>query len=285
MSSKKYLWHMHVSTSLCILCIFRAHTLEVQGEMEVLFRYRAALFFEELLSVILTPIILWKVLPSCSEEIVEFLQNHTVYIDGIGDVCSLSTFDIARHGNRKYASSMTAPKPLRSKNGKMEKSILSFAANYPTWEPPKQNQEVIRNIESIFESRAEPASAEYLNSEFKHPNDNIWDYLLAYHPEVAKIFHKMRGGWPKSDFGGDDEAENLQGHQSAIHSLYRTSGIEKLSPRDRVMVLQALLMYFYENQEQLHASIESHHPTRVSSATNHDDIGRTLTGYSSFEIG
>ena len=273
-------------------CIFRAHTLEVQGEVEVLFRYRAALFFEELLSVILTPIILWKVLPSCSEEIVEFLQNHTVYIDGIGDVCSLSTFDIARHGNRKYASSMTAPKPLRSRNGKMEKSILSFAANYPTWEPPKQNQEVIRNVESIFEARTGPASEGYLNSELKHPNDNIWEFLLTYYPEIAKMFYKIRGEWPKSDLGAsvpglgrDNEAENPQGHQSAIHSLHRTSGIDKLSPRERVMVLQALLMYFYENQEQLHASIESHYPTRIPSATNQDDIGRTLTGYSSFEIG
>lgn len=259
--------------------------------MEVLFRYRAALFFEELLSVILTPIILWKVLPSCSEEIVEFLQNHTVYIDGIGDVCSLSTFDIGRHGNRKYASSMTAPKPLRSKNGKMEKSILSFAANYPTWEPPKQNQEVIRNVESIFEATNQAASEECHNSGLKHPDENIWDFLLAYYPDIAKMFYRIRGEWPKLDrgahvpgLGGYDEAANSQGHQSALHSLYRTSGIDKLNPRDRVMVLQALLMYFHENQEQLHASIESHHPTGISSAPNHD-IERTLTGYSSFEIG
>jgi len=255
----------------------------------VLFRYRAALFFEELLSVILTPIILWRVLPTCSEEIVEFLQNHTAYIDGIGDVCSLSTFDIGRHGNRKYASSMTAPKALRSKNGKMEKSILSFAANYPTWDPPEQNQEVIRNIESIFEATNEPTSEECLNSGLKHPNENVWDFLLTYYPDIAKMFYKIRGEWPKLErgtpvpgLGRYDRADNSQG-QSGIHDLYRASGIDKLNPRDRVMVLQALLMYFYENQQQLHASIESH-PTRISSATNHG-VGRTLTAYSSFEIG
>lgn len=116
--------------------------MEVQGEMESLFRYRAALFFEELVSVILTPILLWKVLPSCSNEIATFLQNNTNYIDGVGDVCSLASFDVGKHGNAMYASSITAPKPLRSNQGKMEKSLISFIAHYPTWEPSSLNKEV-----------------------------------------------------------------------------------------------------------------------------------------------
>lgn len=110
--------------------------------MATLFRYKAAIFFEEIASILLTPILLWNVLPSCSAAIISFLQDNTAYVEGVGDVCSLSTFDMRKHGDTNYGSSRAAVKDLRSRHGKMEKSFVDFVAQYPDWEPEKQGTEV-----------------------------------------------------------------------------------------------------------------------------------------------
>lgn len=120
----------------------RAHTLEVQEEFASLFRYRALLFLEELASVVLTPVLLWYSLPRCVDRVLQFVEAHTVHIEGVGDACSLAAFDLRRHGNSKYGSPCQAPKGARSRQGKMEKSLVSFAAAYPTWEPAGDGREV-----------------------------------------------------------------------------------------------------------------------------------------------
>ena len=33
-------------------------------------------------------------------------------VEGLGDVCSLATFDLARHGNPRYGSPVACPKVL-----------------------------------------------------------------------------------------------------------------------------------------------------------------------------
>jgi len=120
----------------------RAHTLEVQEEFETLFRYRVALFLEEIMSVVLTPVLLWHSLPSCAEAVVNFVKESTTTVEGVGDVCSLAAFDLRRHGNARYGSPCEAPKTCRSRQGKMEKSFISFAAAYPSWQPQPEGKEV-----------------------------------------------------------------------------------------------------------------------------------------------
>lgn len=45
-----------------------------------------------------------------------FVADNTVYVEGVGDVCSFATFDISRHGNAKYGSPVhTVDKAARSK--------------------------------------------------------------------------------------------------------------------------------------------------------------------------
>ena len=55
-------------------------------------------FVEEVLSVLITPFILWFSLPNSSERIVDFFREFTVHVDGIGYVCSFAVFDFKRHG-------------------------------------------------------------------------------------------------------------------------------------------------------------------------------------------
>ncbi|GLC35368.1 hypothetical protein PLESTB_000572200 [Pleodorina starrii] len=113
----------------------RAHTAEVQSAFLSLFRLKVGLFLEELASLVTTPLLLACSLPACADSIVEFVSTFTSHVDGVGDVCSLATFDLGRHGNSKYGSPVQADKAFRSRQGKLEKSFLTFVATYPTWEP------------------------------------------------------------------------------------------------------------------------------------------------------
>ena len=88
----------------------RAHTREVQEAFSALFPYRALLFLEELASVALTPLLLATALPRCAGAVLAFAREHSVGIQGVGDVCSLAAFDFGRHGNGAYGSPQDAPK-------------------------------------------------------------------------------------------------------------------------------------------------------------------------------
>ncbi|CAN0442554.1 unnamed protein product, partial [Ectocarpus sp. 8 AP-2014] len=74
----------------------KAHTVEVRAELLGLFHYKAQLFLEELLAVLFAPVILCFSMPSCAQEIVEFVTEHTVEVPGVGSVCSYSVFDFGR---------------------------------------------------------------------------------------------------------------------------------------------------------------------------------------------
>jgi len=97
---------------------------------------KVIIFFQELLSVILTPFILWFTLPKCAPDIVDFFRDFTVHIDGLGYVCSFAVFNFERHGNVNFgAPNEVLDERLLSKQGKMEKSILNFKAAHPDWNP------------------------------------------------------------------------------------------------------------------------------------------------------
>jgi autophagy-related protein 9 len=132
-----------------------AHKAEVQAEFEEMFPFKAATFAKEMLSIFVAPFVLWYPLCESAPEIVSFVRNFTVHRQGVGDVCSLSAFDFRRHGNAKYGAGTTARKPARSKQGKMEKSFLSFHAQYPTWEPDEGGREVIASLNG-FKCSAAP---------------------------------------------------------------------------------------------------------------------------------
>ncbi len=58
-------------------------------------------FLEELLSPFTTPIFLCFQLRRKSLQIIDFLRNYTVDVQGVGDVCSFAQLDITKHGDLK----------------------------------------------------------------------------------------------------------------------------------------------------------------------------------------
>ena len=123
-----------------------AHNQEVQAEFEGMFQFKAGLFLQEMLSIFAVPFILWYPMCQSAPEIVQFVRQFTVHRPGVGHICSLSAFDFRKHGNSKYGAPVNARKAARSKQGKMEKSFLSFHAHYPTWEPDASGREMLSSL-------------------------------------------------------------------------------------------------------------------------------------------
>jgi len=61
------------------------------------------IYGQELLSVVLTPFVLWFSLPDCAPAIVDFFREFTIHVDSLGYVCSFAVFDFQRHGNVKVS--------------------------------------------------------------------------------------------------------------------------------------------------------------------------------------
>ena len=78
---------------------------QIHSEFGLLFAMKVATFAQELLSVVLTPFILWFTLPRCAPEIIEFFREFTVHVDGLGHVCSFAVFNFERHGNVNVTTS------------------------------------------------------------------------------------------------------------------------------------------------------------------------------------
>ncbi len=58
-------------------------------------------FLEELLSAFVTPLVLCFQLRRKSLQIIDFLRNFTVEVQGVGDVCSFAQLDVQKHGDLK----------------------------------------------------------------------------------------------------------------------------------------------------------------------------------------
>ncbi|KAJ6630558.1 autophagy protein Apg9-domain-containing protein [Mycena sp. CBHHK59/15] len=112
------------------------HSKKTHKEFGQLFAMKILIFVEELVSVVLTPFVLWFSLPSCAPAIIDFFREFTVHVDGRGYVCSFAEFNFERHGNVKFgAPTRIHDKRMISNEGKMEKSFLNFKAANPDWNP------------------------------------------------------------------------------------------------------------------------------------------------------
>jgi hypothetical protein len=69
------------------------------------------IYAQELLSVALTPFVLWFSLPDCAPAIVDFFREFTIHVDTLGYVCSFAVFDFRRHGNVKVSLSLISVSP------------------------------------------------------------------------------------------------------------------------------------------------------------------------------
>lgn len=128
----------------------RCRAKKVQKEFSSMFEYRIAGFFEEMLSIFYAPFILMFSMPQCAEDVILFVADNTVHIDGVGDVCSFADFRFKEHGNKKYGAPESAGKLSQSKQGKMEKSFVNFAATYRSYQPTEEGQQLEQSLSNFL---------------------------------------------------------------------------------------------------------------------------------------
>ena len=75
---------------------------------------QAVLFVQEMASILVTPLLLWRSLPGCAADIIAFVRAFSAHVEGVGHVCSLATFDFPRHGDGRYGAPFHAPRAARS---------------------------------------------------------------------------------------------------------------------------------------------------------------------------
>ncbi|XP_051662084.1 autophagy-related protein 9B [Manacus candei] len=116
----------------------RAGRAETRAEMAQLFQYKAVFILEELLSPLVTPLILIFAFPPRALDIVDFFRNFTVEVAGVGDICSFAQLDVRHHGNPQWLSGghTEAPPERQAEHGKTELSLMRFALSNPRWRPP-----------------------------------------------------------------------------------------------------------------------------------------------------
>eukprot|EP00794_Sanderia_malayensis_P003584 gene3583-4088_t len=103
---------------------------------------------EELISPLLTPLLLIFSLRYRSQSIVDFLRNFTVEVTGVGDVCSFAQLDVRKHGNPDwlYGEITQAQDYEQGENGKTELSLLHFSMKNPAWRPTESGERFISTI-------------------------------------------------------------------------------------------------------------------------------------------
>lgn len=145
-----------------------AHTQTTRAEVAQLFQYRAVHLLEELLSPLLTPIILCFHMRQRALDIVDFYRNFTIEVTGVGDVCSFAQMDVRKHGNPMWQTVtqspvedrttgynnqyLTEPDKLRvptsnqytqAEDGKTELSLIHFTLTNPEWRPPSHAENFV----------------------------------------------------------------------------------------------------------------------------------------------
>mmetsp|Transcript_12725 Transcript_12725/g.20372 ORF Transcript_12725/g.20372 Transcript_12725/m.20372 type:complete len:751 (-) Transcript_12725:191-2443(-) len=81
----------------------RFHEVSVRNAFGDMFKPTLQVFLGEILCVITTPLILCCYLPSRAEAILRCIEQLTVELDGVGDVCGPAVFDLAKFSRLRYA--------------------------------------------------------------------------------------------------------------------------------------------------------------------------------------
>jgi autophagy-related protein 9 len=111
----------------------RLHSYDVKREFSDLYKMKIVIFFEEVLSILVTPLLLFVSLPKSSDQIVDFFREFTIHVDGLGYVCSFAEFDFKKGiGSAKKPTDGIDVRDdyYSTKHGKMEASYYGFMGNY-----------------------------------------------------------------------------------------------------------------------------------------------------------
>lgn len=147
----------------------RLHSVEVKTEFCELYSLKIIIILNEILSLILTPFVLWFKVSSNSSAIIDFFRDYSIHVDGLGYVCYFAMFnfeekdknmmhnmnkrkqkrreskikkgtrDKAKHSDLEVSSDEMSDPDLNSyyQDDKMIKSYMYFLESYGNGDPKK----------------------------------------------------------------------------------------------------------------------------------------------------
>ncbi|SPQ98270.1 unnamed protein product (mitochondrion) [Plasmodiophora brassicae] len=127
----------------------------VRREFSRLYPFKVIAFLQEVLCVLTTPLVLGVTLPATVDRVIGFVQQHTVRLPGVGDVCDFATYDFSMFSETRARSSDTAAN-IAGSIRKVEKSLVSFSMTHPSWCPNRRCVELL----SELADQAEPLQQE-----------------------------------------------------------------------------------------------------------------------------
>ncbi|KAF3763738.1 hypothetical protein M406DRAFT_65086 [Cryphonectria parasitica EP155] len=108
----------------------RLHSYEVKTEFSGLYKNKVIIFMEEIVSILIAPLILIVSLPRSSDQIVDFFREFTIHVDGLGYVCSFAVFDFKKVPKQPSTGGDVRGDYYSTKHGKMAASFYGFLDNY-----------------------------------------------------------------------------------------------------------------------------------------------------------
>jgi autophagy-related protein 9 len=171
----------------------RLHSNEVRGEFSAMYQMKLLIFLEEILSLVVAPLILWRNSENRQcERLIDFFREQTVHVEGIGHQCNFAVFGFKKNVNvTDPREVLEAEDGLRDdyyglKDDKMAASVQNFAQYYShyrerrgerrsgggAWQPPpnwpdmpKAGTPVIReeNVARSDKRAAPPTSSTMLS--------------------------------------------------------------------------------------------------------------------------
>eukprot|EP00299_Pterocystis_sp_00344_P016915 c8492_g1_i2.p1 GENE.c8492_g1_i2~~c8492_g1_i2.p1 ORF type:complete len:682 (+),score=139.71 c8492_g1_i2:55-2046(+) len=228
------------------------HTRFVCDEFSAFYKLKVLLFVDEVLSIIVTPFVLMFSLADSMGDFVEFVRTFTEELDDVGgDVCSFAMFNFERHGNPQFgAVPHSAGVARTTRDGKMEKSFLSFKANHPESQVPG-GEELLHNI-------TKPSMAASIESPIASPSPPALSLPRAPHLMLPPSTTDNRYPLPQQQLHLSNHHANL--NSSLAFSLAASQGPHMLSSHmaNSMAVgesyFQFLQRYCDEHQEHQHNS-------------------------------
>lgn len=118
----------------------RLHSNEVRAEFSVLYQNKILIFLEEVLSLVLSPIILYRNSNSRCERIIDFFRETTIAVEGVGHQCNFAVFNFKKHQNviENPTTALQEPDGLRDdyfglRDDKLAASVHNFAQYYSAY--------------------------------------------------------------------------------------------------------------------------------------------------------
>nr|XP_061824103.1 autophagy-related protein 9A-like [Nerophis lumbriciformis] len=214
-----------------------AHRYETRDQFSQLFQYKAVFILEELLSPVVTPIILIFFLRRKSLEIIDFFRNFTVEVVGVGDTCSFAQMDIRQHGHPAWMSAGKTEASIyqQAEDGKTELSLMHFAITNPQWQPPRETTHFISLLKERVQREATtaPSDSHHVSFYESEPRSLVANLLGA--PSTLASVH----------FGGDSLLGSPAAAAAALAGTDGASALRSLSPVSSIFHLRGSMSAAY----------------------------------------